>query len=400
MSHRPLVAALAVLALAAPARSAAAPPPAVGTAKAAIVVDGRDGAVMFEKNPDRRRSMASTTKLMTALLTLERTGPGQVFTAPAYSAQPAESQINLGKGERMRVEDLLEALLLESANDAAETLADGIAGSRSRFVALMNRRASELGLGETSYANPIGLDDPGNYSSARDLAALAVRLMHERRFATIVDKPEAVLESGSHRRVVDNRNDLVGRYPFVDGVKTGHTIDAGYVLVGAAYGYGGAEVVSVVLGEPSESARDADTLALLRWGLGQFRRQTVIDRRHVLARPAVKYRGDHASLVPRRSLTLTLRKGEEVRRRIDAPGQVEGPLAAGEKVGTVSVTLDGKLVRRIALVTAARVPGAGPLRVLFSSLGVPLLLLFLSCALGAAALIARRLNARQRTVRE
>jgi D-alanyl-D-alanine carboxypeptidase (penicillin-binding protein 5/6) len=390
--------ALAFLVLAAPVSAAAAP--AVETAKAAIVVDGRDGTVMFQKHPDERRGMASTTKLMTALLTLERARPNQVFTAPAYSAAPAESRIDLRMGERMRMEDLLEALLLESANDAAETLAEGIGGSRSRFVSLMNRRASELGLGETSYANPIGLDDPENYSSARDLGRLAVRLLRNPRFATIVNKPSAVLRSGSHDRIVDNRNDLVSRYPFVDGVKTGHTIDAGYVLIGAAHGSGGASVVSVVLGEPTEAARDKDTLALLRWGIRQFRRQTVLDPARVLARPDVKYRDEHAALVARTPLVLTVRKGQRVRRVVHAPGEVEGPLPEGASVGSVSVAVDGEPARRVALVTAGRVPGAGVLRVVVSSLGVPLALLLTTCALAAGVLILRRARVRQRAVRE
>jgi serine-type D-Ala-D-Ala carboxypeptidase (penicillin-binding protein 5/6) len=390
--------ALAFFVLAAPVSAAAAP--AVETAKAAIVVDGRDGTVMFQKHPHERRGMASTTKLMTALLTLERARPNQVLTAPAYSAAPAESRIDLRMGERMRVEDLLEALLLESANDAAETLAEGIGGSRSRFVSLMNRRASELGLGETSYANPIGLDDPENYSSARDLARLSVRLLRDRRFATVVDKPAAVLRSGSHTRVVDNRNDLVSRYRFVDGVKTGHTIDAGYVLIGAAHGTGGASVVSVVLGEPSEAARDSDTLALLRWGLRQFRSQTVLDPARVLARPDVKYRDERAPLVARTPLVLTVRKGQRFRRVVHAPGEVEGPLPAGARVGSVSVMLDGEPVRRVALVTAGKVPGAGVLRVVLSSLGVPLALLLMTCALAAGVLILRRARVGQRAVHE
>ena len=120
---------------------------------------------MFAKRPDAERSMASTTKLMTALLSLEEARPGDVFTAPGYNAMPAESRINLRAGERMTVHDLLEALLLESANDAAVDLAENIAGSRDAFVEQMNKRASELGLDHTSYANPVGLDEPGNYSS-------------------------------------------------------------------------------------------------------------------------------------------------------------------------------------------------------------------------------------------
>jgi serine-type D-Ala-D-Ala carboxypeptidase (penicillin-binding protein 5/6) len=396
VSRSRVLVAVVVALLAFPAAASAARPPSVDRAEAAIVVDARDGAVMFQKNPDERRAMASTTKLMTALLTLERARPDEVFTAPAYSALPAESKINLRKGERMRVADLLEALMLESANDAAETLAEGVAGSRSDFVKLMNRRASMLGLGGTSYDNPIGLDGPQNYSTARDLASLSVRLLRNGRFARIVDMPEAVLESGSHRRVVDNRNDLVGRYPFVDGVKTGHTIDAGYVLVGAARAAAGASVVSVVLGEPGEAARDADTLALLRWGLRRFRREQVLDPERVLARSDVKYRDERAPLVPRNPLVLTVRSGERIKRRVVAPDELKGPLEAGARVGTVTVVRDGKPVRRIALVTAGEVPGAGPLRVISSPLGVPLTLLLLFCAVGTAALIMRRSRVGQR----
>jgi serine-type D-Ala-D-Ala carboxypeptidase (penicillin-binding protein 5/6) len=202
------LAALISTAAAAPA-VAAENPPAVPGARAAIVIDARDGTVMFAKHPDAERAIASTTKLMTALLALEQARPGDVFTAPAYNAMPAESRINLREGERMTVHDLLEALLLESANDAAETLAEGVSGSREEFVEEMNARAAELGLEHTSYANPIGLDEGGNYSSARDLASLARVLLKRPRFARIVDMPEAELESGGHPRVVENRNDLI-----------------------------------------------------------------------------------------------------------------------------------------------------------------------------------------------
>src|SRR4051794_2180651 len=396
---RCLLALVVALLLTLPAAASAAPP-SVDSARAAIVVDGGDGTAMFQKAPDERHSIASTTKLMTALLTLERARPNEVFTAPAYSAGAAESRINLATGERMRVKDLLQALLLESANDAAETLADNIGGSRAAFVGLMNTRASELGLAHTSYANPIGLDDPENYSTARDLSSLAVRLLRKPRFARIVDTPEAVLESGSHRRVIDNRNDLVARYPFVDGVKTGHTTDAGYVLVGAARKSGGVSVVSVVLGEPSEAARDTDTLTLLRWGLGRFHRRQVLSPQRVLVRPSVKYRDESAALVPRTPLELTVRRGERISRRISVPDEVEGPLSAGERVGLVTVLVDGKPVRRVALVTAGKVPGAGALRVFFSSVGVPLTLLMLICALAGGAVIVRRSRVRGQTVRE
>jgi D-alanyl-D-alanine carboxypeptidase (penicillin-binding protein 5/6) len=399
-ARRLMLVAAAVLAAVAPGSAAAAPaPPRVPTAQAAIVVDARDGTVMFAKRPDAERSIASTTKLMTALLALEEAKPGEVFTAPAYSAAPAESRINLRAGERMTVQDLLEALLLESANDAAVDLAENIAGSRQAFVDQMNDRAAELGLDHTSYANPIGLDEPGNHSSARDLATLTRTLLRNRRFARIVDMPEATLESGIRPRVVQNRNDLVAAYPWVDGVKTGYTLNAGNVLVGAAARGPRARVVSVVLGEPTESARDADTLALLRWGLRRFSRVRVLDRGRALAGADVQYRDEQARLVPRRGVVLTVRDGQRLRRRVNAPDELEGPLAAGERVGSVTVLVDGRPMRRVALVTAADVPGAGTLRVLVSVLGVPLTVLLALAILLAAILALLRLRIRIRIAR-
>jgi D-alanyl-D-alanine carboxypeptidase (penicillin-binding protein 5/6) len=389
---------LALAALAVPVQAAERPPP-VPDAESAIVVDGRDGEVMFEKDADERRSVASTTKLMTALLTLEQARPRAVFTAADYDAAPVESQIGLRPGERMKVGDLLEALLLESANDAAATLAEGISGSTEAFVEDMNDRAEELGLEDTSYANPIGFDDALNYSTSSDLATLAIELLRRPRFARVVDMPAADLESGARPRTIDNRNTLVADHPFVTGVKTGHTLGAGYVLVGSAEGRGEAKVVSVVMGEPSEAARDADTLKLLRWGIGRFRQVRVLDADRRMARADVEYRDERATLVPSRDLVVTVREGERVRRVVRAPDELEGPLPAGAGVGSVTVLVDGERVARLALVTAADVPEAGIPRVLVSVLGVPLTVLLVLAILLGAVLVAVRSRARLRLVR-
>jgi serine-type D-Ala-D-Ala carboxypeptidase (penicillin-binding protein 5/6) len=392
--------ALAALVLALPAAAAAQRAPDVSGAAAAIVVDGRNGEVMYAKRPDERRSIASTTKLMTALLALEQARPRQVFTAPEYNALPAESRINLRRGERMTVQDLLEALLLESANDSAAAIAENLSGSREAFVAEMNVRAEELGLENTSYANPIGLDDAANYSTARDLATLTRLLLERPRFARIVDMPVAELETGAIPRVIDNRNTLVASTPWVTGVKTGHTTGAGYVLVGSAKGRGDAEVISVVLGEPSEPARDADTLELLSWGLRQFRRVRVLDPDQALARAKIRYyEDDEARLVPRRGAVVTIRRGERVRRQVRAREELEGPLPAGSRAGVVTVRVDGERVRRVALVTAAEVPEAGTLRVLTSVLGVPLTLLLGLAILLAAPIAVLLVRGRRRSVR-
>jgi serine-type D-Ala-D-Ala carboxypeptidase (penicillin-binding protein 5/6) len=182
-------------------------------------------------------------------------------------------------------------------------------------------------------------------------------------------------------------------------VKTGHTLGAGYVLIGAAGSRRGPQVVSVVLGEPGESARDSDTLALLRWGLGQFRRVPALDADRVLARPEIKYRDERARLVARTDLNLVLHRGERIARRVDAPEELEGPIAAGTKVGSVTVSSNGKALRRVDVVTAAEVPGAGAPRIVVSTLGLPLTLLLVLAILGAGVLLAYRRRIRLRLVR-
>jgi D-alanyl-D-alanine carboxypeptidase (penicillin-binding protein 5/6) len=372
VATRPLVAAFAAAVVAGGPTAVAAEPPPDTSGAAVLVVDARTGETMHAEDAGESRPIASATKLMTALLTLERAKLDDVFPAAPYSASPVESKINLMPGERMTVRDLLTALLLESANDAAVTLAEGVAGSRDAFVREMNRRAVELGLNDTSYANPIGFDDPDNHSSARDLVRLTRRLLQNREFARIVNLPMATLESGARPRTIDNRNVLVQQYPFVSGVKTGHTLGAGYVLVGAGAA-GGGRVITVTLGAPSEAARDADTLALLRWGLEQFHRERVLRPGRPLAQVDVKYRDGDAELGAARAVTIVVREGQRVTTELDAPDELEGPLPKGERVGWVEVKRGGETVRRVGLVTLAEVEGASFLRKVMRTLGTLLI---------------------------
>ena len=341
------------------------------TAPSAIVVEQSTGQVAFQRNARDRRPIASTTKLMTALLALEGAALDDVLTAAPYSPAPAETQIGLRAGERLTVRDLVRALMLPSANDGAVTIATGISGSVPAFVREMNARAEELGLRDTRYANPIGLDDPDNRSSARDLVRLAAVLRRNDFFRRTTDLPRATLTSGARRRVVLNRNRLVREVDFVDGVKTGRTSGAGYVLVGSAT-RNGVTVLSAVLGEPSEAARDADTLALLRYGLRRFRRATPVRRSQTLARADLKYRDEQVRLVAASSVRRVLRRGQRPRVRVvGAPAELAGPLTAGARVGTVEVRVGRRVVGRTPLVTAAAVPEASAGERLTSVLGQP-----------------------------
>jgi serine-type D-Ala-D-Ala carboxypeptidase (penicillin-binding protein 5/6) len=346
-----------LLAAAPPVAEAAPPPPPELAAKAWILVDPDDGAVLASHREARSYPMASTTKLMTAYVARRDLRPGAMVTAPAYNAIPGESLLGLRAGERITVRDLLYGLLLVSGNDAAEALAQAAAGSEDAFVAAMNRAAQRLDLDDTSYANPIGLDEAGNFSSARDLARLAVVLRDDPLFRRIFDTREEVLESGARRRTVVNLNNLVLTVPYVNGVKTGHTFGAGYVLVASAR-RDGVELVSAVLGAPSELERDADTRALLDYGFSLYDRRTPVRRGKRMAAPALRYQDARLALAPTRQVRLTVREGQRLRTRVRAPREVEGPVERGERLGRVIVRLDGDRIATVPLAAVRSAPAA------------------------------------------
>jgi D-alanyl-D-alanine carboxypeptidase (penicillin-binding protein 5/6) len=353
-----LVAALATLLATSARASAATPPPAI-TAPSALVVEASTGDVAYDKASTKRRAIASTTKLMTALLTLERTKPSTVYRAVRYRALPAESQIELRPGERMTVADLVRGMLIESANDAAATLAERISGSRAAFVKAMNVRAQQLGLKDTHYENPIGLDAPGNYSSARDLVRLTLRLRAFEFFRRTVAREQVTLRSGDHPRTLENRNGLV-RLPQVNGVKTGHTQQAGYVLVGSGT-QRGITLISVVLGAPSVAAREGDTRKLLAWAFKRYRRVRAAAPGEVLARAQIRYRrGAELELVAGSGRRFVVRKGRELKRcGLEAPSEVTGPIRRGQKLGKLKICRGKREIATLPLVASADVPKAG-----------------------------------------
>jgi D-alanyl-D-alanine carboxypeptidase (penicillin-binding protein 5/6) len=346
-------------------------------ARAWILIDPLDGDVLAAHAANRELPVASATKLMTAHLALKRLRPSERLRAPAYHATSSdESLLGLEPGERMTVRDLLYALLLPSANDAALTLAEGVAGSEKRFVREMNREARRLGLTHTGYANPIGLDEKGNYSSARDLVTLASDDLRNRLFARIVDTPSAVLRSGEGTRRVTTRNTLLVAKPWVVGVKTGHTLGAGYVLVGAGR-RNGTTLISAALGAPSEAVRDEDNLELLDYGFSLYRARRPVERGEKLADPKLDYRDDHLELAAKRSIETSVRKGQRLRTVIEAPDEVSGAIERGETLGRVVVKVDGRFAGSSPLVAAESVPAATPLQKGITTARQPLLLISL-----------------------
>ncbi|MDQ6836733.1 MAG: hypothetical protein M3016_11160 [Actinomycetota bacterium] len=377
------------------------------SARAAILFAPATQQTLYAANAYRAGAIASTTKLMTALVVLDHIHRlGTVFTEPHYYPAAVDSQIGLVPGERVTVHDLLLALMLPSADDAAENLAYNIGRGPGhwslnravgRFVAMMNARARSLGLRHTHYSTPIGLDTPGNYSTASDLVRLAAYdLGHSRFFARIVGLGQAALHSGNQVRYVLNRNDLVRRYGWIHGVKTGHTAAAGYVLVASGH-RSGMTLISAVLGTSSEASRDANALALLDYGFGHYRLAAAVRVGQVLARPTVRYRDrEHASLVAASTLRRVLTRGSTVRVRVHAPAQLTGPLPRHAVEGRVVVLVNGRPVARVPLLLAKALPAVSPLTVAVTFIAQPLMLALIFFLLAGAVALALHLRQRRR----
>jgi D-alanyl-D-alanine carboxypeptidase (penicillin-binding protein 5/6) len=391
---------LAAAVLAAALTLAAAPAhatecPASIQAPSAIVLEASTGDVACEREADTERPVGSTVKLMTALLTLERADLDARYRAADYHPSPAESLIYLQRGDRLSVRDLLRGLLIQSGNDAAMTLAEGVGGSEDAFVRLMNQRARQLGLEHTHYDNPIGLDGPGAHSSARDLVKLARYLRSKPFFRRTVKQSSVTLVTGGVTRTFKNRNTLIPAVPWVNGVKTGHTQSAGQVLVGSGR-QSGIQVISAVLDEPSVAQRNADTVRLLRYGMSRFQRITAAPAgQSVGISVPIRYRrGAELELVigPNGERTVVPRHERErvTVRPTRFPSQVRGPIAYGQKLGEADVLQDGRKIATVPLVASTEVPDAGLAQRTKSWFTTPIGVLLAFAVLTGTVLLARR----------
>lgn len=341
---------LAALALAFGAASASGSTPPPVDAGAVLVADGRTGDVLYAENADRRLPMASITKLMTALVTLERARPREVVTVAPQAVGQGGSSIFLVPGEELRVRDLLAAALVQSANDAAFALAAHVGeGDVARFVRLMNDEAAELGLGDTRFVRPDGLDRRGHYSTAEDVFELARIAMREPLVRELARTRTMRVGNRSFR----NWNDLLWTFPGLIGVKTGHTDRAGWAEVAAARRRS-TLLYAVILGSPSRSERNEDLAELLEWGFDQYARFTVVREGERYASAAVPFSEERVGLVAAGGASRVVRLGSGTTfvERIVAPAMVELPVRRGQKLGEVVVTDGERVVARSDLVAA------------------------------------------------
>jgi serine-type D-Ala-D-Ala carboxypeptidase (penicillin-binding protein 5/6) len=344
----------AVLSLATPALASA--PDVAG--RAYVVTNATSGDVLASRNADLRLPIASITKLMTVLVTLEHADLDDVVTATRGAAGVGESTIDLRPGERLTVRELVEAALIQSANDAAAALADYVGdGDRSAFVAMMNAKARELGLRDTHFENPDGLDAPGHYSTARDVTRLARIAMRDRVIRDIVRKKQATISGG---RRLETWNDLLYTFPGLLGVKTGHTSGAGWSEVAAARGPGFV-LYATLLGEPTRYARNDDLARLLAWGISRYRMLPLVERGHSYATATLPYGKRALAIVAARRQERVVRLGRRLVEKVVAPSVVALPIVKGQRLGEVRVYLNGRLIASSPLVASRGVSAPGVL---------------------------------------
>jgi len=328
--------------------------------RAGVLVDS-DGRVLWSRQPDSRRAMASITKIMTAVVALESSSLTETVDVTSAALRVGESTSFLRQGDRLTMQDMLEALLVKSGNDAAEAIAIHVSGSTDAFVDKMNRKAVALGLSDTHFKNAHGLDAPGHKTTARDLAVLSRYAMSKPAFKSIVGKKQVTIGTGRRKETLPNTNVLINNYEGVTGIKTGYTSDAGYCVVGSAE-RNDIGLYAVVLGTQNESSRFRDARELLDWGFAHYRPQSLATSGTILAEaPVSDYLDVTVPAVVSADTTVAVLDLNGPITRTVTVAAAKAPVSAGQTIGTATFTQAGRQIASIPLVAKYDVRKPNPL---------------------------------------
>ena len=326
----------------------------VNAAKSAIVIDARTGNVLFSSNADEKRGMASTTKIMTALLAIESCDPEAEFQIPAEAVGVEGSSVYLKEGEPLTLRELLYCLMLESGNDAATAIAVCLAGSTREFAEEMNSRAKELGLKSTRFANPHGLSSDGHYTTARELAIITAEAMKYPLFREIVaTKSYKVRYNGvENARHLTNHNKLLFGYDGANGVKTGYTAKDGRCLVSSAE-RDGMFIIAVTLCDPFPTSTHK---TLLDAAFDSFEQAELALEGEITAEiPVINGESAFVKATNAESVSLCLPKGSRTELSLIVPESINAPAVCGETAAYAVFSVNGKEVYIINLETTASI---------------------------------------------
>lgn len=323
-------------------------------AKAAVLVEAQTGRVLYGKNESEFLPVASTTKIMTCLLALEQGTEEQICEVTSYAAGQPQVRLGVRAGQRFYLRDLLYAMMLESGNDVAVVVAEGIAGSEEAFAERMNEKAKELGMTKTYFVTPNGLDRDGNGSCALDLARLAQYALQNDAFLKIIAMRDYAFSDvdGKVTYTVTNHDAFLMQRKGALGIKTGFTGAAGYCFVGASWEED-RELIAVVLAcgwPPQKTKKWEDMRTLFEYGKEQFAWQTVTSgKEHLAEIPVQNGRADVVSVGYQGEVCLLLRESDRIRVETRYPKSLEAPVQEGEQIGSVQVWLNDILQTEIPI---------------------------------------------------
>ncbi|EEG78280.1 D-alanyl-D-alanine carboxypeptidase family protein [Dethiobacter alkaliphilus] len=330
------------------------------TARAAVLLDQETGRILFSKNAHERLPMASTTKIMTAILAIESGRLDEMVTVSEYASLVEGSGVDLDAGEQKTLEELLYGLMLRSGNDAATAIAEHLAGSVEKFARQMTRRAGELGAAQTRFENPHGLEAENHYTTAYDLGIIAVYAMSLPEFREVVATSEKRISwtGRPYDRILYNQNKLLDMYEYADGIKTGWTTPAGRCFVGSSNkdGWG---LVSVVLNAPQMWE---DTIELMEFGYSYYHWEPLVEEgRHLKTAQVERGTADRVTLVAGNDLGLPLKENEAdvLRYEFNVAEPLRAPVSAGDEVGTMEVYFGTQRIAEVPLVAASDVGRRG-----------------------------------------
>ena len=328
-------------------------------AKSAILIEASTGEILFEKNADEKLVPASMTKMMSMLLIIENIENGvlkwdQKITVSEHASSMGGSQILLETGEKMSVRDLFKGVAIASGNDAVVALGEAIAGSEEGFVDMMNKRAKELGLKNTNFKTPHGLDEANHYSSARDMSTIARELVSHKKVLEFTSVYEDYLRENTDKKIwLVNTNKLVRFYDGVDGLKTGYTKEAGYCLTATAK-KDGMRIIAVVMGEPDSKMRNKEVSEMLDYSFAQYKTENLLKNKTTIGKYDVdKGESKYAVIVPKGEATVLRKKGERIgNAKYEVKlNNLKAPIKKNEVVGKLRIKENGKLLRTIDLIT-------------------------------------------------
>ena len=328
--------------------------PLIG-ARAAILLEAETGRVLFEKNADERLAIASTTKIMTALLAIESCAMDEIVTAGKNASGVPGTSIYLSEGEQLTMEEMLYGLMLRSGNDAAVAIAEHIGGSVDAFCRRMTERAAELGCQNTVFLSPNGLPTPGHHTTAYDLALIAREAMDHPEFREIVSTRRASIpwEGRTYSRILNNKNRLLTDYDGATGIKTGYTKAAGRCLVFGAKREG-LELIGVVLNCP-DWFQEAERI--LDMGFAEYEAFTAFTAgESVRVLPVKDGVRETVSIVTGRELSAPVRKGRVPTLEYTLPEELPAGFALGDEIGEVRLMLDGNTLASSPLIVAEGIP--------------------------------------------